>query len=405
MTDKAYIVAYGRSPIGKGKENGYFAHDKPEEIGKQVLEGVLQRVGGSFDLASIDDLILGCSLPENMQGMNMARRLSLRAGLPATVPGMTLTRFCASGLEAIALAANQVKVGQVSSVIAGGLEFMSTSGVSVCELSANWQLETVGPSLSTSMGMTAENIAERYNISRAEQDQFGVSSHYKAARAQEEGYFAREIIPLEATVITYDENHYPTLDKHLIDTDEGVRPDTTIEAVSKLRPVFKQEGTVTAATSSQVSDGAGFVVVMSEERIAEDDVEPIGVFLGYQVVGLDPDYMGMGPVEAVRAVLKQTGLALEDMDVIELNEAFAAQALAVIHELGLDPDRVNPNGGAIALGHPTGATGAILVAKVLSELERIGGRYGLVTMCVGGGMGAAAIVEYVGSPKGGRAND
>lgn len=405
MTDKAYIVAYGRSPIGKGKENGYFAHDKPEEIGKQVLEGVLQRVGGSFDLASIDDLILGCSLPENMQGMNMARRLSLRAGLPATVPGMTLTRFCASGLEAIALAANQVKVGQVSSVIAGGLEFMSTSGVSVCELSANWQLETVGPSLSTSMGMTAENIAERYNISRAEQDQFGVSSHYKAARAQEEGYFAREIIPLEATVITYDENHYPTLDKHLIDTDEGVRPDTTIEAVSKLRPVFKQEGTVTAATSSQVSDGAGFVVVMSEERIAEDGIEPIGVFLGYQVVGLDPDYMGMGPVEAVRAVLKQTGLALEDMDVIELNEAFAAQALAVINELGLDPDRVNPNGGAIALGHPTGATGAILVAKVLSELERIGGRYGLVTMCVGGGMGAAAIVEYVGSPKGGKAND
>lgn len=404
MTDKAYIVAYGRSPIGKGKENGYFAHDKPEEIGKQVLEGVLQRVGGSFDPASIDDLILGCSLPENMQGMNMARRLSLRAGLPATVPGMTLTRFCASGLEAIALAANQVKVGQVSSVIAGGLEFMSTSGVSVCELSANWQLETVGPSLSTSMGMTAENIAERYNISRAEQDQFGVSSHYKAARAQEEGYFAREIIPLEATVITYDENHYPTLDKHLIDTDEGVRPDTTIEAVSKLRPVFKQEGTVTAATSSQVSDGAGFVVVMSEERIAEDGIEPIGVFLGYQVVGLDPDYMGMGPVEAVRAVLKQTGLALEDMDVIELNEAFAAQALAVINELGLDPDRVNPNGGAIALGHPTGATGAILVAKVLSELERIGGRYGLVTMCVGGGMGAAAIVEYVGSPKGGRAN-
>ena len=405
MTDKAYIVAYGRSPIGKGKENGYFAHDKPEEIGKQVLEGVLQRVGGSFDPASIDDLILGCSLPENMQGMNMARRLSLRAGLPATVPGMTLTRFCASGLEAIALAANQVKVGQASSVLAGGLEFMSTSGVSTCELSANWQLETAGPSLSTSMGMTAENIAERYNISRAEQDQFGVSSHHKAARAQEEGYFAREIIPVEATVVTYDENHYPTLDKHLIDTDEGVRPDTTIEAVSKLRPVFKQEGTVTAATSSQVSDGAGFVVVMSEERLAEDGIEPIGVFLGYQVVGLDPDYMGMGPVEAVRAVLKQTGLALEDLDVIELNEAFAAQALAVIHELGLDPDRVNPNGGAIALGHPTGATGAILVAKVLSELERIGGRYGLVTMCVGGGMGAAAIVEYVGSPKGGRAND
>ena len=339
-----------------------------------------------------------------MQGMNMARRLSLRAGLPATVPGMTLTRFCASGLEAIALAANQVKVGQASSVVAGGLEFMSTSGVSACELSANWQLETVGPSLSTSMGMTAENIAERYNISRAEQDQFGVSSHCKAARAQEEGYFAREIIPVETTVVTYDENHYPTLDKHLIDTDEGVRPDTTIEAVSKLRPVFKQEGSVTAATSSQVSDGAGFVVVMSEERIAEDGIEPIGVFLGYQVVGLDPDYMGMGPVEAVRAVLKQTGLALEDMDVIELNEAFAAQALAVIHELGLDPDRVNPNGGAIALGHPTGATGAILVAKVLSELERIGGRYGLVTMCVGGGMGAAAIVEYVGCPKGGRAN-
>lgn len=405
MTDKAYIVAYGRSPIGKGKENGYFAHDKPEEIGKQVLEGVLQRVGGFFDPASIDDLILGCSLPENMQGMNMARRLSLRAGLPATVPGMTLTRFCASGLEAIALAANQVKVGQASSVVAGGLEFMSTSGVSACELSANWQLETVGPSLSTSMGMTAENIAERYNISRAEQDQFGVSSHHKAARAQEEGYFAREIIPVEATVVTYDENHYPILAKHLIDTDEGVRPDTTIEAVSKLRPVFKQEGTVTAAISSQVSDGAGFVVVMSEERLAEDGIEPIGVFLGYQVVGLDPDYMGMGPVEAVRAVLKQTGLALEDMDVIELNEAFAAQALAVIHELGLDPDRVNPNGGAIALGHPTGATGAILVAKVLSELERIGGRYGLVTMCVGGGMGAAAIVEYVGYPKGGRAND
>lgn len=405
MTDKAYIVAYGRSPIGKGKENGYFAHDKPEEIGKQVLEGVLQRVGGSFDPAAIDDLILGCSLPENMQGMNMARRLSLRAGLPATVPGMTLTRFCASGLEAIALAANQIKVGQASSVLAGGLEFMSTSGVSTCELSANWQLETVGPSLSTSMGMTAENIAERYNISRAEQDQFGVSSHHKAARAQEEGYFAREIIPVEATVVTYDETHYPTLDKHLIDTDEGVRPDTTIEAVSKLRPVFKQEGTVTAATSSQVSDGAGFVVVMSEERIAEDGIEPIGVFLGYQVVGLDPDYMGMGPVEAVRAVLKQTGLALEDMDVIELNEAFAAQALAVVNELGLDPDRVNPNGGAIALGHPTGATGAILVAKVLSELERIGGRYGLVTMCVGGGMGAAAIVEYVGCPKGERAND
>lgn len=405
MTDKAYIVAYGRSPIGKGKENGYFAHDKPEEIGKQVLEGILQRVGGSFDPAVIDDLILGCSLPENMQGMNMARRLSLRAGLPATVPGMTLTRFCASGLEAIALAANQIKVGQASSVVAGGLEFMSTSGVSACELSANWQLETVGPSLSTSMGMTAENIAERYNISRAEQDQFGVSSHHKAARAQEEGYFAREIIPVEATVVTYDENHYPILDKHLIDTDEGVRPDTTIEAVSKLRPVFNQEGTVTAATSSQVSDGAGFVVVMSEEKLAEDGIEPIGVFLGYQVVGLDPDYMGMGPVEAVRAVLKQTGLALEDMDVIELNEAFAAQALAVIYELGLDPDRVNPNGGAIALGHPTGATGAILVAKVLSELERIGGRYGLVTMCVGGGMGAAAIVEYVGSPKGGKAND
>lgn len=380
----AVIVAGGRAPVARGRVGGTYYFDKPEAISAQVLKGVLKQLGPRFSPVEIDDVIVGCAMPENIQGSNIARRLTLEAGLPVSVPAQTINRYCASGIEALALADLKVKSGQANLVVAGGLEFQSTTPYASLEATASLPLEEAGVGLSTWMGITAENLAEAYEISRQAQDEFSVGSHHKAAknRAALEG----ETIPVEAHTGEGDDTHWVT-------HDEGIRPDTSLAQVAKLPAVFKKGGTVTAASSSQISDGTGFIVVMSRDLAKQWGLKPLGRLLDYQVVGCDPDMMGIGPVPATQKVLQNTGLILDDMGVIELNEAFAAQSLAVCQALDLDPKRINPRGGAIALGHPNGATGAILSWRLLDEMKQKQARYGLVTMCIGGGMGAAGIFE------------
>lgn len=396
MTENVYIVAYGRAPVGKGNKHSPYYYEFPENISSQVLKGVLDRISGNFDPSMIDDVIVGCSMPENRQGMNIARKIVLKSGLPNTIPAKTLTRFCASGLEAIATGANQIISGQSDIVVGGGLEFQSTSSINTVELNNNPELED--DEFSIAMGLTAENLADKYNISRNEQDKFAVNSHKKAHHAQKSGRFVDEIIPVKVKQAKRSNSGLDELTYKIIEEDEGIRPDTSIEKLKKLRPVFKKNGTVTAATSSQISDGTSFVVLMSESKVQELNVNPIARYIGYQVVGNDPTMMGIAPVEAINKLLSKTKIKLDDLDVIELNEAFAAQTLAVIKELKIENHLINPNGGAIALGHPNGATGAILTSRLLAEMKkRKDTKYGMVTMCIGGGMGAASIFEYVGN--------
>lgn len=381
---EAVIVAYGRSPIAKAGKKSLLRSIGPVEYGAQVLRGVLDRVP-DLDPAEIDDVIVGCAKPEKTQGMNIGRIVAQRVGLPDSVPGKTVNRFCASGLEAIAIAANEIVAGQSQVLVAGGIESMTDipmGGVSP-ELKNPWLAEST--SVYLPMGLTAENVAERWSVSRAELDAFSVESHRKAAEAARSGAFKKEIIPIRV--------HDPEQGEFLFDQDQGIRPGSTVETLGALEPSFRQDGRVTAGNASQVSDGAAFVVIMSNERAEELGIKPLARFVGYAVAGVPADIMGIGPMKAIPKLMDRTDYYVEDMDVIELNEAFAAQAIPCIRELGLDEKKVNPRGGAIALGHPLGATGAILTCKALSYLEDTQKRLALISMCIGGGMGAAGIIE------------
>ncbi|CAC6931292.1 3-ketoacyl-CoA thiolase [Staphylococcus aureus] len=391
---EAYIVAYGRSAAAKAKQGALF-HERPDDVAAKVLQGVLKRIDGKFNKNMIEDVIVGTAFPEGLQGQNIARTIALRAGLSDTVPGQTVNRYCSSGLQTIAIAANQIMAGQGDILVAGGVELMSAVPMGGNEPTNNPTLQYDDIGASYPMGLTAENVASQFDVSREDQDAYAVRSHQRAYDAQRDGRFKDEIIPIRVNSVEYT-NAGPKVHTNIFDQDEFIRPDTTMEALAKLRTVFKADGTVTARTSAPLSDGAGFVVLMSGDKVKELGVTPIARFVGYKAVGVDPKIMGIGPAYAIPEVLSLSNLSVEDIDLIELNEAFASQTIASIKEVGLDISRTNVNGGAIALGHPLGATGAMLTARLLNEMgRRPDSRYGMVTMCIGVGMGAAAIFEYV----------
>ncbi|HIH0627364.1 TPA: thiolase family protein [Staphylococcus aureus] len=391
---EAYIVAYGRSAAAKAKQGALF-HERPDDVAAKVLQGVLKRIDGKFNKNMIEDVIVGTAFPEGLQGQNIARTIALRTGLSDTVPGQTVNRYCSSGLQTIAIAANQIMAGQGDILVAGGVELMSAVPMGGNEPTNNPTLQYDDIGASYPMGLTAENVASQFDVSREDQDAYAVRSHQRAYDAQRDGRFNDEIIPIQVNSVEYT-NAGPKVHTNIFDQDEFIRPDTTMDALAKLRTVFKADGTVTAGTSAPLSDGAGFVVLMSGDKVKELGVTPIARFVGYKAVGVDPKIMGIGPAHAIPEVLSLSNLSVEDIDLIELNEAFASQTIASIKEVGLDISRTNVNGGAIALGHPLGATGAMLTARLLNEMgRRPDSRYGMVTMCIGVGMGAAAIFEYV----------
>ncbi|HDJ6088108.1 TPA: thiolase family protein [Staphylococcus aureus] len=391
---EAYIVAYGRSAAAKAKQGALF-HERPDDVAAKVLQGVLKRIDGKFNKNMIEDVIVGTAFPEGLQGQNIARTIALLTGLSDTVPGQTVNRYCSSGLQTIAIAANQIMAGQGDILVAGGVELMSAVPMGGNEPTNNPTLQYDDIGASYPMGLTAENVASQFDVSREDQDAYAVRSHQRAYEAQRDGRFNDEIIPIQVNSVEYT-NAGPKVHTNIFDQDEFIRPDTTMEALAKLRTVFKADGTVTAGTSAPLSDGAGFVVLMSGDKVKELGVTPIARFVGYKAVGVDPKIMGIGPAYAIPEVLSLSNLSVENIDLIELNEAFASQTIASIKEVGLDISRTNVNGGAIALGHPLGATGAMLTARLLNEMgRRPDSRYGMVTMCIGVGMGAAAIFEYV----------
>ena len=393
QTQEVYIVEAVRTPIGKAPR-GMFNKTRPDDLLAHCLSTMLAR-HPDFDKNEIGDIVIGCAMPEAEQGMNVARIASLLAGIPDTVPAMTINRFCSSGVQAIAIAAQQIATGQMDCAIAGGTESMSMVPMMGHKIAMNPKVfidDNIG--IAYGMGITAENVATQWKVSREAQDEFAYNSHMKAMKAIQDGLFKDEIIPYEiesraANLV----NATTQVSTHQVDTDEGPRPDTSIEVLSKLRPVFRMGGSVTAGNSSQMSDGAGALLLVNEEVLKKYNMTPIAKYKAFSVAGVPAEIMGIGPIKAIPKALKQAGLKKEDMDWIELNEAFAAQSLAVINDLGLNPERVNPNGGAIALGHPLGATGAIRAATAIHGLRRTGGKYGMVTMCIGTGMGAAGIIE------------
>ncbi len=389
---EAVIVSAVRTAVGKAPR-GALRSVHPTDLAATVIRSAVERVPG-LDPKEIDDVILGCAMPEAEQGLNMARIALLRAGLPTDVPGQTVNRFCASGLQTIALAAQQVMSGMGDVIVAGGAESMSSVPMGGHHFAPNPAMAEMSPEVYLGMGLTAENVARRYEISREDQDAFALRSHQRAIAAIDAGLFKDEIVPIDVEHVWF-ENGRVQRSTMIFDTDEGPRRDTSAEALAKLKPVFAVNGTVTAGNSSQTSDGAAAVVVMSREKADALGVKPLARFVSFAVAGVPPDIMGIGPVAAIPKALKQAGLTIDQIDLIELNEAFAAQALAVIRALELDEEKVNVNGGAIALGHPLGCTGAKLTVQILHELRRRGGRYGLITMCIGGGMGAAGIVEML----------
>lgn len=392
---EAVIVSAIRTPVGKAPK-GALSTTRPDDLAATALSGALDKIP-VLDRAEIDDVILGCAQPEGEQGFNIARMAALRAGLPVEIPGATVNRLCASGLEAIAQADMRIRSGGMRVVAAGGAESMSLIPMGGNKPSPNpWLAEHYPASLLT-MGLTAERVAKHYGISRADQDAFALASHQKALAAQAEGRFCEELIPVKVeNARPGAKAGKPAAAETVFAADEGPRADTSAEALASLKPVFHAQGTVTAGNSSQTSDGAAAAVLMEAVRAKELGIEPIGRLVAYAVTGCLPEEMGIGPLTAIPKALAKAGLKLDDIELIELNEAFAAQALAVIRTLGLDPERVNVNGGAIALGHPLGCTGAKLTASLLAEMGRRGSRYGMVTMCVGGGMGAAGIFERLG---------
>ena len=393
----AVIVAAVRTAVGKAPK-GSLKDTRPDDLAAIVIKEAVRRAG--IDPAEVDDVIMGCAFPEGVQGMNVARVALLKAGLPTSVPGMTINRFCSSGLQAIAIAAEKIMCGYADIVVAGGTESMSMVPMGGLSQPANSEMMDTMPGVYLGMGLTAEEVARRWNISREEQDEFAYQSHMKAAKAIREGKFEAEIVPVKTRVLRTLPNGRTQEVEIEFKVDEGVRPDTTLEGLAKLKPAFTPpgKGTVTAGNSSQMSDGAAAVVVMSDKKAAELGLKPMAVFRGYAVGAVDPEIMGIGPTVAVPKLLKLTGKKMEDIDLIELNEAFAAQSLACIKILGWQDimDKINVNGGAIALGHPLGCTGAKLTTQIIYELKRRGGGFGLVTMCIGGGQGAAGLFEVLG---------
>ncbi len=387
---EAVITAAVRTPVGRAKR-GTLKNTRPDELAALVLKESIQRAG--VEPAEVQDIILGCAFPEGEQGMNVARIAAQRAGLPPAVPGVTVNRFCASGLESIALAAARIQTGMMDLVLAGGVESMSMVPMGGNKLAPNPYLVENYPQAYMSMGLTAERVAERYRVSREEQDEFALKSHQKAAAALAKEIFTEEIVPVPVQNKYYDKYSRLKVEESLFTADEGVRADTSLESLAKLKPAFMQGGSVTAGNSSQMNDAAAALVLMPAEKAEALGLKPLARFLSYAVGGVDPDVMGIGPVVAIPKALEKAGIALADLDLIELNEAFAAQSLAVIRELGLPVDRVNVNGGAIALGHPLGCTGSKLATSLIYELKRRGGGLGLVSMCIGGGMGAAGVFE------------
>ncbi|HEX8815826.1 MAG TPA: acetyl-CoA C-acyltransferase [Terriglobales bacterium] len=384
------IASSVRTPVGRAYK-GTLRATRPDELGAVAVKGALECVP-QLDPKEIEDVILGCAMPEAEQGMNVARIASLRAGLPVEVSGLTINRFCASGLQAIAMAAERIMSGGSDVIVAGGTESMTMIPMGGHKISPNPWLVDHYPDAYLSMGLTAERLAQRFGITREQADEFSLQSHQKAVAAIQAGRFDDEIVPVPVSFTTPN-GAKPKRQEIVFEVDEGPRADTSLEALGGLKPAFHMQGTVTAGNSSQMSDGAAAAVVMSAERAKALGVKPLARFVAFATAGYKPEEMGLGPVYAIPKALKLAGLKLSEIDVIELNEAFAAQALAVIREAGLDPARVNPNGGAIALGHPLGCTGAKLTATVIRELKRRNARYGMVTMCVGGGMGAAGIFE------------
>ncbi|WP_423226300.1 acetyl-CoA C-acyltransferase [Candidatus Amarolinea aalborgensis] len=389
---EAVIVAAARTAVGKSGK-GSLRTTRPDDLAALVIQDVLKQAP-AVDASQIEDVILGCAMPEAEQGMNVARIAAMRAGLPHDVAGQTVNRFCSSGLQTIAIASQQIMAGMGKAILAGGVESMSMVPMSSNKFMANPWLASNHPAAYTSMGITAENVARDFKISRADQDAFALRSNQRAVAAIQAGKFKDEVtpVPVEISEVEIGSGKRVTR-SYIFDTDEGPRADTTLEALAKLRPVFHVKGTVTAGNSSQTSDGAAVVLVMEREEALRLGLKPLVRFVGFAVGGVPPEVMGIGPIAAIPKVLKLTGLNLGDIDLIELNEAFAAQSLAVVRELGLDESKVNVNGGAIALGHPLGCSGAKLTVQIIHEMKRRGSRYGMVTMCIGGGMGAAGIFE------------
>ena len=390
---EAVIVSAVRTAVGKAPK-GTLRTTRPDEMGGTVIKEALARVPG-LEASEIEDVIMGCAMPEAEQGMNVARAAAIRAGLPVETSAMTINRFCSSGLQSIAMAADRIKSGGADVIVAGGLETMSMIPMGGHIIRPNPYLVEHYPDFYLSMGLATENVARKYEVTREQQDEFALRSHTRAAAALDADKFADEVVPLHVVLEELDEKGKKQRREVVFNKDEGVRRDSSAEGLAKLKPAFHVKGTITAGNSSQMSDGAAAAIVMSDSRARELGAKPMARFIAYATAGCPPEEMGIGPVFAIPKALKLAGLTLNDIDVIELNEAFAAQSLAVIKTLGLDPDKVNVNGGAIALGHPLGCTGGKLTASILRELERRNGRYGMVTMCVGGGMGAAGILERI----------
>ncbi|MEH6936610.1 acetyl-CoA C-acetyltransferase [Bacillus sp. JJ664] len=389
---EAVIVAGARTPVGKSKK-GSLATVRPDDLGALVVKETLKRAG-NYD-GPIDDLIFGCAMPEAEQGLNMARNIGALAGLPNTVPAITINRYCSSGLQSIAYAAERIMLGHSEAAIAGGAESMSLVPMSGHVIRPNSRLVENAPEYYMGMGHTAEQVANRYGISREDQDAFAVRSHQKAAVAIREGRFVDEIVPVDVALRSINSNNKLEEKKFTFSQDEGVREGTTSEILAKLRPAFNVRGSVTAGNSSQTSDGAAAVLVMDREKAEAEGLSPLLKFRSFAVAGVAPEVMGIGPVEAIPKALKLAGLSLSDIGLFELNEAFASQSIQVMRHLGLDENKVNVNGGAIALGHPLGCTGAKLTLSLLHEMKRRGEQFGVVTMCIGGGMGAAGVFELI----------
>ncbi len=388
---KAYIISAVRTAVGRAYR-GSLKDTRPDDLGAIAVRGAIERIA-NLEPEQVDDVILGCAMPEGEQGMNVARICALKAGLPDSVPGMTINRFCSSGLQAIAMAAEKILAGFADIIVAGGTESMTMVPMGGNKPSFNPEIVEERPEVFMPMGLTAEQVVRKYKVTRDDQDVFAFHSHRKALAAIKEGRFRDETVPVATTVYDAKDGEKPVPREIVFETDEGPRADTTIEALAKLSPAFDPKGTVTAGNASQMSDGAAAAVVVSEKALKGLRAEPLARFLGFAVAGVPPEIMGIGPVEAVPKLLKRLRIKLTRVDLIELNEAFAAQSLPVIRELGLDSDRVNVNGGAIALGHPLGCTGAKITATLLHEMKRRDATLGLVTMCIGGGMGAAGLFE------------
>ncbi len=392
MMQEAVIVAGARTPVGKAKK-GSFANMRSDELAAITVKETLKRAGG-YD-GPIDDLIVGCAIPEAEQGMNMARLIGARAGLPNTIPAITINRFCSSGLQSIAYGAEKIMLGHAEAVLAGGAESMSLLPMEGHVVKPNPTLVETVPEYYMGMGYTAEEVARRFGVSREDQDAFAVRSHQNAAKAIKEGKFNEEIVPVTVTKRWLDENNKIQERAVTVSQDEGVRPDTSMEVLAKLRPVFSPKGTVTAGNASQTSDGAATVLLMNREKAEAEGLTPILKFHSFAVAGVAPEIMGVGPVAAIPKALKLAGLELSDIGLFELNEAFASQAVQVIRELGIPEEKVNVNGGAIALGHPLGCSGAKLTLTLMHEMKRRNEQFGVVTMCIGGGMGAAGVFELI----------